>query len=280
MNRRFTTAVGGVAILGCAILSAASTPTIKSQSLSDATRVDGKSNDWETLIAVTKELSVAAANDADRLTLAIASSDPQVKQRLQLAGVIVYLDPNGKKGESFGVRIPPLGGTPDRGRSGGDPGGGRRGSASSSAPAPQPPGGVPERGPSVTYVEVIGPAANERHIVDLAQARGFEVASGDNLGTLFIELTIPLRTNGNISYAPQLIPGKSIVGIGFVTPDPPHIGGPPSGGPGGGGGGGMPSGRGGMGGGMPGGGSGPPGGAESQGKSLKIWTTLTLLSLQ
>ena len=282
MKNRFRATVAGMVVLVCAVLAADSIPPVKSQALSDAIRIDGNITDWSTLIALTKDVSVAAANDNDRLYLAIASSSPEVKQRLLAAGLTVYLDPQGKKKEAFGVRLPPLGGAAGRGRAGGGPGG--RPGGDPTNPPPPPPGAGSDRGSAVTYVEVIGPVEKERHIVDLARPMGFAVASGDNAGTLLIELAMPLRVAADIPYAPTLIAGKSVIGIGFVTSDPPRTGGAPSGGPGGGGRGGMPGGRGGgmgggRGGGMPGGG--PDGrGGDAQGKAFKIWTTLALATPQ
>jgi len=236
--------------------ASAAAPGVKSTALTDQFKVDGDITEWPTLLSLTKEVSVAAANDEDRLVLAIATSDASAKHRLLSAGVTVYLDPKGKKTKTFGVRIPP---------------------------APGAGGGLP----AVTYVEVIGPKEKESHIVDLATRTDFQVARGDNQGTLLIELAIPLRPAEGSEIAAPAAESRNTFGLGFVTPDVPAAGRGSSGGgaPGGGGGG-----RGGMGGGMGGGmlggmgggrgpGGAPPGGAPpggEQGKELKAWTTLEL----
>jgi hypothetical protein len=248
-------------VVGTSVAQAAGPPTVKSLALSPETQVDGLITDWPTLWSVTKEVSVAAANNHDRLVIAIATSDTSVKQRLLAAGVIVYLDPKGNKAKTFGVRIPPA-----------------RGGFSAGQQS------------EVTYVEVLGPAEKEIHIVDLGERAGFEVVRGDNHGTLLIELAIPLRTSDGVAFAAPVNPSRKAIGLGLVTPDVPTQGrgqpgeggrgGPPGGGGmggggiGGGGGMGGSMGRGGGGGmGGPGGGQGPGG---SHGKELKVWTSLEL----
>lgn len=280
MNPRHTAAVVWLAAFNCIVLSASPTPTITSQPLSESIRVDGKIGDWPALTAVTKDLYVAAANNQDRLCLGISTSAEDVKAALHTRGLIVYLDPNGKKGETFGVKIPPIGGGVPRGRFGGDPAGARGGDSNGQPPTP-----LPLRGEGtttmVTHLDVIGPEENEHHLIDLSEPKGFEAASGESAGTMLIEVAIPLRAGTETPYTPRLLDGKSIIGIGLVTPPAAsHPGTGFSGGPGGGSGGG---GRGGMGGGFggAGGGMGGMGGGRGmpqgdQAKALKIWTTLTL----
>jgi hypothetical protein len=272
IRRLFTVSI----VLTAAAVQAAGPAGVKSLVLPPGLKVDGVITDWTTLSSVTKEVSVAAANNHDRLVIAIATSYESVKQRLLAAGVIVYLDPQGKKNKTFGVRIPPAGaGFGAAGRFGTGRGG----------PPPDPAAPVPQsparQGSAVPYVEILGPGEKESHIVDLTVRNGVEAAFGDNQGTLLIELAIPLRTADGITFAAPVDWSQKVVGLGLVTPDAPSQGRvqPPEGGPagGGGGGGGGRGGRGGMGGGMGrGGGFGgpPPGGG--QGKELKVWTTIEL----
>jgi hypothetical protein len=275
---RARTVVLACCVIGSTVISAADV-TVKSQPLSPQHNVDGLITDWETLTTVTEKVTVAAANDTDRIMLAIVTSDPEMKQRLLGAGLVIYLDVNGKKSERFGVRIPPAGGVGGHsGRGGMGPG------APPDTLDPEAPGaGGRGRLPAITYVEVIGPEEHELHIVDLLDRKGFAAARADNQGTLAIEVNIPLRVADGVPYAPAVSGMPKIIGLGLVTPDvPAEYRGGGGGGRVGGGGvgisggrGGMQGGGGGMGRGEPGGMS--PGGHVSQGKSLKIWTTVSMV---
>ena len=97
-------------VVGTSAVQAAGPAVVKSRALTEEIKVDGMISEWTTLASVTKEVSVAAANDRSRLVIAIVTSDASVKQRLLAAGLMVYLDPKGKKSTSFGIRIPPAGG--------------------------------------------------------------------------------------------------------------------------------------------------------------------------
>jgi hypothetical protein len=261
-------------VVGTSAVQAAGPEVVKSAPLTPQIRVDGVITDWTVLTSLTKEVSVAAANNHERLVIAVATSDASVKQRLLVSGLILYLDAKGKKSKTFGVRIPPPGGgvgAPGRfGNRGGQP--------------PDPGGSPPARDPSVqqpavTYVEVLGPAEKESHIVDLAGRTGLEVVQGDNQGTLLIEVAIPLRTSDGIAFAAPVDPSQKTIGFGLVTPDISSQG---RGRPGEGGRGGGRPGGGGMGGGMGrGGGFGPPpdggrGPGGGQAKGLNAWTSIEL----
>lgn len=220
MRAVFKRAVVLAIFVGTSGIQAEGPAVVKSQSLTQDIKVDGAIGDWTTLVSVTKEVSVAAANDRGRLVIAIVTSDASLKQRLLAAGLIVYLDPKGKKSKSFGIRIPPAGGG-----------------------APQPP---------VSYIEVLGPGEKEIHIVNFPDRSGFEAARNDNQGTLLIEIAIPLRTADGVAFAAPIDPSGKVPGLGLVTPDAPTQGrGQPGEGGSGGGGrsGGGGTGRGGMGGG-------------------------------
>ena len=257
-------------VVAASAVLAAGSPAVKSRALTQDIKVDGVINDWTALVSLTKEVSVAAANDDSRLVIAIVTSDASMKQRLLAAGLIVYLDPKAKKSKSFGVRIPPAGG------GAGVPAGhfGNKGGGTPPDSGAQP--------PPVTYVEVLGPGEKESHVVNLPDRSGFEAARGDNQGALLIEIAIPLRKADGVADAAPIGPLGTVTSLGLVTPDIPMQGRgqPGEGGPGGGagrpGGGGMGGGPGGMGGRM--GGpppSGGPGGG-GQGKGLKVWTTIEL----
>lgn len=269
-----------IAIIGCASLvgvaTLAAAEAVKSQWRSPESRVDGLITDWTMLASVSKEVAVGALNDGAWLQLAVRASETATRQRLMSSGLIVYLDPAGKKSKAFGIRIPPL-----RGGRAIEVGPGGRGAFN------QPPPGDPTRIPGVpqtlTYVEVIGPGEDEARIVDLPNGgvHAVEAATGDFEGTLLIELAVPLRAIDQHPYSPNVPEAQKVLGLGLVTPDEPPQGrgGREGGAPGRGGGavprgGGMPGGGGMTGRGM--GGSGMEDPRRVSGKSINVWTTIEL----
>jgi hypothetical protein len=217
-------------------------------------RIDGAMSEFTVLTSFKEGIAVTAANDADVLQLVVATSDAAVRQRLMIAGLVIYIDPANKKKQTFGIRVPPLGGPamPD----------------------------APPAAPKLTYVEMIGPAKDERHIVELREATSLEGAVGSHEGTMILELLMPLRARTGWPYAPGVTIGQKVVGLGLIAPDPPALEGRRSDGDRGSRGG-RPGGAGGRGGGLPGGPTGR-GGERSesrgdvQGKGLKIWTTIQM----
>jgi hypothetical protein len=259
--------IGCASLVGVATLGAAE--GVKSQWRPPESRVDGLITDWAMLAPVSKEVAVGAFNDGAWLQLAVRASEATTRQRLMSSGLIVYLDPAGKKSKAFGIRIPPL----RIGRVSEAPPGGR-GAFGSPPPADQT--GGPDGPRRLTYVEVIGPGEDESRIVDLQSGgvRTVEAATGDFEGTLLIELAVPLRAIDEYPYSPNVPAGQKVVGLGLITPDEPPRGR--------GGRDGDAPGRGGSavprGGGMRGRGMGGAGMEELRraGKSINVWTTIEL----
>ncbi len=224
--------------------------SLKSQWPTSDMKVDGLVTEWPSLVPVSKELAAAAANDDSVLRLVIATSDPKVRQRLAIAGLMVYIDPTNKKAETFGIRVPPLGGRPQ-------------------------PGALPAD-PRIAYLEVFGPEKDERNIIELPALHGIDVAAGNHEGTWILELSVPLRVGEGRPYAPGVPPGQSVVELGLVTPDPPRqtVGGDRGRGSRGGGGGSRGGRGGGSRGGMPPGGD--TAGGNPDGTAIKVWTTIEL----
>lgn len=226
--------------------------SVKSRWRTDDMKVDGGIDEWPKLATIAPKVQVAAANDGSVLHLVITTSDPTIRERLMISGVLVYLDPKNKKAQTFAIRVPPMGGRP--------------------LPGEPPPT------PHITYVGVFGPNKDEMHLVDLPSKNGIEAAAGVHDGDWYIEIGLPLRTSEGQPYAPGVAVGQKVIGLGLVTPDPPK---PPSSGE---------RGRGGAFGGLSGGwggsqyGSGggvrPPGSDKdnSKGKPVKVWTTIELAS--
>jgi len=229
-------------LLSIAFLTALPTgDPVQSRWRPDDLRIDGVMTDWPGQTFVSKEVATSVVNDAQDIYILVATSDPAVNLQLTRAGLVVYLDPKGGRGQKFGIRIPPLG---------------NRLSAGSGS------SGGEDEPPVLSYFDVLGPGADEMRKVELAENTGIDLRIGAQEGTFFLELKVPFATAAGRPYAPGISPDRGEVGLGIVTPDPQRVGRPNRGGRGGG-----FSGGGGMGVGLPS----PP-----KGKAIDLWTKVLL----
>ena len=212
---------------------------VQSQWRPDDLRIDGVMTDWPGQTFVSKEVAASVVNDAQDLYVLVATSDSAVNLQLTRAGLIVYLDPKGGRGEKFGIRIPPLG---DRLAAGNAPTG-----------ADDP--------PVLSYFDVLGPGADDLRKVELAENTGIDLRIGAHDGTVFLELKVPFATGTGRPYAPGISLTKGEVGLGIVTPDPQRV---------------VRPNRGGRGGGFSGGGMGVGLPSPPKGKAINIWTKVLL----
>jgi hypothetical protein len=206
----------------------------------DGLRIDGVITDWPAQTFVSKEVAASVVNDSQDLYVLVATGDSAVITQLTRAGLIVYLDPKGGKGRTFGVRIPPLG--------------------SRLAPG-NAPSGRGDEPPLLTYFDVLGPGDDDIRRVDVQSGSAIDLRIGSHDGGFFLELKVPLISNAKQAHAPGITLAKREAGLGIVTPDPPRVVRP------------NPGGRGGM---IMGDGGGmmlPP---PEKGKSLNIWKRVML----
>lgn len=205
----------------------------------DELRVDGVMTDWTDLTFVSKEVAVGVANDREHLYFVVVTSSPEVTTQIIRAGLSVYVDPKGKQGRAFGVRIPPVG----------------------SRLAPGTPAPRPDEPPLLSYFDILGPGRDDLRRVMVEDPTGVALRIGSHDGAFFMEVQVPFETGAGRPYAPGIDMTKGLVALGIVTPEPPRT--PSRGG-----------GRGGRGSGM---GSGMPGApGPAKGKSIDIWTTVRL----
>jgi hypothetical protein len=249
--------------------------------------IDGLVDEWPQLEPLEEtHLSAAAQNDGRNLYLMIATSDQARRRQLLAAGIIVWLDAEGGKKHTFGIRIP---GMLFSGALGG-----RRGPHNQ---MPPPDLGEARQAPALSYVEIVGPGKDDRRRLELDATRSIQAARSQTAGTLTLELQIPLQRNDATEHAIGTRAGH-VIGLGLETPkiERPEGPAPGAGGAGGHRGGGMGGGFGGHGGGGGGGrggmggmgggggrGGGPPGsGAQGdrfeRAEPLKYWTTVQLAS--
>jgi hypothetical protein len=167
----------------------------------EAVAVDGLPAEWQRLEPLEGGPLVGAANDGDFLYLVVAARDPDSIAYLA-TGLIVWLDPAGRRAETFGLRLqgveqPPLPGmTPN-------------------AAAPT--------STSTTVLDrfdVLGPGRNQRRLVDLNPDLGIEMASSRSENEVAYELKIPLQKTSSHPYAIGTAAGRTI-GLGIATPESP-----------------------------------------------------------
>ncbi len=158
----------------------------------EAVTVDGLSAEWQAPELLDRGVTVGAVNDGEFLYLVVSAKDPESIAYLS-TGLIVWLDPGGRRAETFGLRIagveqPVLPGmTPI-------------------APAAGP------AGISTTVLDrfdVLGPGKNQRRLVDLNPELGIEIASSRAETEVAYELKIPLQKTSSRTYAVGVAPGRT-----------------------------------------------------------------------
>jgi hypothetical protein len=198
------------ATIGCAALA----PQADSVRAQDATitatwrgaevTVDGSIRDWTSLARVDAGPAVAVQNDGAALYIAVASNDPTL--RVQLAtGAIVWIDPSGRRRQTFGLRLEGLAPRPIAG-------------AASTAATNDLSDSVLN---PLEAFDLLGPARLQRRLIDDAGAVGIALASGVEDGTIVYELKVPLEKTDTTPHAVGARPGTT-VSVGIETPTDPR----------------------------------------------------------
>ncbi len=170
----------------------------------EAVNVDGLSTDWQTPEPLERGLTVGAVNDGEFLYLIVSARDAEAIAYIS-TGLIVWLDPAGRRGETFGLRL-------------------------EGVEQPLLPGMTPTAAPTASSAristmvldqfDVLGPGKNQRRLVDLTPELGIELASSRAETEVAYELRIPLQKTSSRSYAVGVAPGRTI-GLGIATPEAP-----------------------------------------------------------
>ena len=172
--------------------------------MAEPVAVDGLSSEWPKLEPLERGPLVGAVNDTDYLYLVVVARDPDSIPYLA-GGLIVWLDPAGRRAETFGVRLegveqPPLPGM------------------NPNAAATATPTGI-----STTVLDrfdVLGPGKNQRRLVDVSPELGIAMASSHSENEIAYELKIPLQKTSSHPYAIGAAAGRTI-GLGIATPESP-----------------------------------------------------------
>jgi hypothetical protein len=243
--------------------------------------IDGLSTEWQGTTTYIEDASVAVGlmNDSEYLYISLSTSLRSVVAEILAQGFTVWLDGEGGKRESFGVRCPI--GTPQEIK---DPSQFKeiaqdREKLNNLI--------IEKLESSAEQLEIIGPNQSDVTRLFASEVPGLEIGLGHQGGRFVYELKVPLRSSEEHPYSIGL-DRSHCVGVGFETPeiDREKMAGamPRGGAPGGG----MPGGGAPPGGAMPGGGMGErgmPGGARGSGggpgnmpERLELWTKVELAS--
>jgi hypothetical protein len=224
----------------------------------DGLTINGSEDEWPASFQyydADRQIGIRMMNDADAVYICFVTNDKELKKKLLMTGLTVWLDPAGEKHKTFGVHLPGAGPRGLPRKSGADD---RQGNKKESTTLKRP------TAVDITYVETTGPLS-----MPMAQVRqtGIEVGAGQPNGRRFVyEFKICFTAGPSLS---ALGPGKTL-GIGIETgkTDMNHeMGKPTEGG----------MGRTNHGGGMHGGGR--PGGdspAKAMDEPFETWTKVTL----
>lgn len=202
----FGAIVGCGALMTMSVASGWADPPLASRWPVNEIVIDGSVGDWPGLERIGDGPGVAAQNDGTTMYLAVASNDPVVRQQLA-TGLIVWFDGSARKAQTFGVRLEGLarrplpGATPDA-------------TASS----------VLDRNLTLNTLDafdVLGPAKNQRRLVDNPAAAGVALASGVENGMMVYELKLPLDRGSATPYAIGAKPGATVA-VGIETPADPN----------------------------------------------------------
>jgi hypothetical protein len=167
--------------------------------------VDGLSADWTNTESLERGPAVGAVNDDEFLHLVVSSKDPAVGGPL-LTGLIVWIDPAGRRAQTFGIRVPGVEMAPLPGMT-------------PAASANASPGVISTK--VFDRFDVLGPGQNQRRLVDITPGLGVELASGYSDSDVTYELKIPLQKTVTRMYAVGAGPGRT-VGLGIATPEAPR----------------------------------------------------------
>lgn len=198
-------------LLACTILVPAPVSTRAADAELSATwrvadvLVDGSMAEWPRLERVDTGPAVAVQNDAEALYLAIVSNDPTVREQLA-TGLVVWLDPTGRRRQTFGLRLEGLAPRP---LAGATPTSASSGLSSDRVLT------------TLEEFDLLGPARLQRRLIDSAAEVGIALASGVEDGTVVYELKVPLGKSDAAPHAVGVTPGATI-SLGLETPADPR----------------------------------------------------------
>ena len=166
--------------------------------------IDGMPSEWPKLELLPRGPEIGVTND-DQFIYFLVSSGEEVVRDLLATGLILWLDPNGGKAQTFGIWAPGVTLRPLPG--------------ASPVVADSPGSGISAK--TLDQFDLLGPGKNQRRLVDVTPAMGIELASATDEKRVMYEVRIPLAKTAERPYAVGAAPGKT-VGVGVATPEAPR----------------------------------------------------------
>jgi hypothetical protein len=159
--------------------------------------IDGSDEDWEglTLPARNAHVALGFVNDGDFLYLCLLAKHQQTRAQIATTGLIVWLDAEAGRKNTFGVRFPSERSMTVRGQEQAD-----------------------DRTAWPDEIDVLGPGKNKAKPVPLDLAGGIEASAGMHEDVFVVELRVPLEGGAGHPYAIGLSPGQ-VVRATIRTPD-------------------------------------------------------------
>ncbi len=159
--------------------------------------IDADVSEWEGVLHPVEEeaFSLGVVNDADNLYVAFVSHDQQIARQVLVRGMTFWLDPDGGKEKSIGVRFPV--GLLGQGRVAGMQGIERLDQVFDQA---------------TSHLEIIEGEQVSRHPALSLPNMG--ASASMEFGTLTLELRIPLKPGAGFAFAPS---ADGTIGLGLET---------------------------------------------------------------
>jgi hypothetical protein len=229
--------------------------------------LDGKGGDWlgAKYYFEDSAVSVGLINDEQHLYVSMMTENPMIRAQVMRQGLTVWIDPQGGKDKTFGIKYP-IGRQGEELES-------ERMDAQKIMDEITREEMMQRLQESMTELEVLGPDEEVLAKMDIEDAKGIEVKMRNAGGTFVYELKIPLSSSEKFPFAIGVETGD-VIGVGFLSSKMQMK--RPSGMRGGGR---MPGSGGGM---PPGGGIDGMGGRGGMGRmipqDLKIWAKVQLAS--
>ncbi len=179
--------------------------------LKEPITIDGDSSEWRGILYYLKDekASIGIVNDRENLYVCLITQDPTLSRQALSMGLILWIDPAGRKDRSFGINYP-IGA---RERFGMEPG-------------RDPEGRDPEQIKedvhkasleSLDELRFLDPEGLELDRMEIEQLEGMEIAVEVSQGMFVYELRLPFTVESRLPFALTLQTGQDI-GIGLEIP--------------------------------------------------------------
>ncbi|UCE40148.1 MAG: hypothetical protein JSV17_11855 [Candidatus Aminicenantes bacterium] len=192
-------------LVGCSTLKLESTWKDRDITL------DGKGGEWlgAKYYFEDSAISVGLINDEQYLYVSMMTENPMIRAQIMRQGLTIWLDPDGGKNKTFGIKFP-------LGKRGEEQEGERM----------DPPAMMDEMireeimqklQESMTELEILGRDEKVLAKMDIEDTKGIEVKMRNVGGTFVYELKVPLVSREEYPFTIGANPGDTI-GVGFLSP--------------------------------------------------------------